>query len=527
MIPRDEYIRELYKELKSCRKVAEHLATEGVHLSRRAINDIVLNMSRAKVHKEKPIKPTKPSISGAYEALPPLLAIAKKFIITAAQNNTTVHADFFKSILTYARENNAQVLVAPFTYNKKGFQNASSDDESLTYDPAVTPYLFNQRLQLTEGLTFFAELDILPTAVNPLSDLESFCRGGSGIVPHTKTAMQSLPRLVAEHNPRFLYSTGACTMYNYIQRKAGQKAEFHHSFGALVVEVADDGTWFVRQVIADEDGGFYDIDTYYSPTGSRVNTKPSILVWGDIHIPNEDKNVVKVTRDLVKEVNARTHILHDVLDFNTRNHHNIKDRYHKMAVYNTTVQEELTAVKTFVNSLLDPVENDVEVFIIDSNHNNALLRWVKDLNGVHEENPQNALLWHSLNMVAIQYTLADAGIALSTEVLKVALGAFPSGVYFVPVNTTLQKDTVELSMHGHNGVNGARGGPQSLKKVAKACVGHSHSASIVDGLYTVGTTSKMNMGYNVGPTTWSHTHCVIYPNGKRTLITIVNNKWRA
>jgi hypothetical protein len=32
--------------------------------------------------------------------------------------------------------------------------------------------------------------------------------------------------------------------------------------------------------------------------------------------------------------------------------------------------------------------------------------------------------------------------------------------------------------------------------------------------------------YTSGPSGWLNTHCVIYPNGKRSLLNIIKGKWR-
>jgi hypothetical protein len=47
-----------------------------------------------------------------------------------------------------------------------------------------------------------------------------------------------------------------------------------------------------------------------------------------------------------------------------------------------------------------------------------------------------------------------------------------------------------------------------------------------DGIYTSGTTSKLDMGYNKGLSSWSHSHVVTLPNGKRQIITLQNGRWR-
>jgi hypothetical protein len=58
-------------------------------------------------------------------------------------------------------------------------------------------------------------------------------------------------------------------------------------------------------------------------------------------------------------------------------------------------------------------------------------------------------------------------------------------------------------------------------------IGHSHSAAIIDGVYVAGLCGLLDQGYNQGPSGWSHTQIITYPNSKRTLLTILDGKWRA
>lgn len=44
------------------------------------------------------------------------------------------------------------------------------------------------------------------------------------------------------------------------------------------------------------------------------------------------------------------------------------------------------------------------------------------------------------------------------------------------------------------------------------------------GVYQVGTSSRLNLPYAKGPSSWSHTFCITYKNGKRTLCTIWKGK---
>jgi len=61
----------------------------------------------------------------------------------------------------------------------------------------------------------------------------------------------------------------------------------------------------------------------------------------------------------------------------------------------------------------------------------------------------------------------------------------------------------------------------------KAIVGHTHQAGIHDGIYTAGVSGSLDMDYNRGPSSWSHSHVLTYPNGKRAIVTMWRDKWRA
>lgn len=213
----------------------------------------------------------------------------KRYILTSAQNNTFAHDEFLQSLETMANHINAQIIVGTFSYNKTGFQNLEKGDKEW-FDPKLTSYILDEPVRLANGLIWCGELNILPTATNPLSGLYSYTKNDSGIIPHAKVQLESLPTHKFEPT-RMLYTTGAVTKRNYIQKKAGQKASFHHIFGALLVEIDDDGEWFVRQLIANsETGEFFDLDTLYTPKGIFKSRYVEAINWGDIHVEKLDED---------------------------------------------------------------------------------------------------------------------------------------------------------------------------------------------------------------------------------------------
>jgi hypothetical protein len=109
-------------------------------------------------------------------------------------------------------------------------------------------------------------------------------------------------------------------------------------------------------------------------------------------------------------------------------------------------------------------------------------------------------------------------------------GLKPGAVRFLLPDESFEVKEVECGMHGHLGPDGAFGSPSNLAKIGKkATTAHTHSCGIYHGLYVAGTSSKLtrDWDYTIGPSSWTHSHVVLYPNGQRTIITMKNGKWCA
>lgn len=85
---------------------------------------------------------------------------------------------------------------------------------------------------------------------------------------------------------------------------------------------------------------------------------------------------------------------------------------------------------------------------------------------------------------------------------------------------------IYVGYHGDRGMNGARGTLASFSKIGtKTITGHSHTPGIEKGAYAVGTSTYLSLEYTHGPSSWMNTHCLIFPNGKRQLIHIIDGEW--
>jgi hypothetical protein len=91
-----------------------------------------------------------------------------------------------------------------------------------------------------------------------------------------------------------------------------------------------------------------------------------------------------------------------------------------------------------------------------------------------------------------------------------------------------QNGGIENGMHGHLGINGARPSPASFARLGRpATTAHTHSCGIIDDLYVAGVSAKLDQGYNKGPSSWSQSHVLTLPNGKRQIVTIWRGQWKA
>lgn len=534
-------IRGFIKSEGSIRAAAKHITTfYDTKASESGIRNYLANQKPSKKRKEDS-RPIAGGVLDAPDARRKSLT-GTRFVFTSAQNNTFVHENFFASLLQFCNHNNAELVVSRFTYNKSGFQNGTKDDKELWYDDRLQEFLLDESAQVCKELIFCGELDILPTAGNPLSGFEGYSHNSSGIIPHAKVAMQSLPRMAGE-SARFLYTTGAVTLRNYIQRKAGQKAEFHHVFGALYVEVDEAGNFFARQLIADNSGVFYDLTNKYTPEGVECGYNALAVNYGDIHIEKMDDNVLEGAwgdgPSILNVLQPTFQFIHDLTDFSARNHHNIHDPYFladKHFNSESSVEEGIMQSAQFLEYI---TRKGNMAIVVESNHDLAFHRWLKEAD--IRKDPENAEYFHRMNALQFKairtkerrFSIYETALREKFDLINVEF-LREDDSFVIGNNQEIEYETgeivggIECGLHGHRGPNGARGSARNLRTIGrKINLGHSHSAGIIDGAYVAGVSGLLDMGYNKGPSSWSHSHIVTYQNGKRAIISMRGSKWRA
>ena len=469
----------------------------------------------------------------------------KRYIFTSAQNNTKMHEQLWTNLLALSEHYNAEICVARFFYVKsglgaKGDKSMEKSERSGLYDPKIIewderliPHLVDDRVQVAPGLVWCGEMNILPTADRPLSGLQVYTGRNSGIFPHAKIAMESVASNLHEAT-KFNYTTGAVTVRNYIQKKAGLKAEFHHCYGALMVEVNSDGDWWCRQLNAEDNGTIYDLDVKVRGGNVTTDNRVEAINWGDIHVDELDMSVAEAAwgdDGMFLALKPKHQFCHDVLDFKPRSGHHVKrtlpyDRLRAWTTVGHSVEEEVDRVANFLNEIST---RWCKTVVVDSNHHRHFDEWLMTSDW------RNDIGENTIFLLEAQLEYAHQVLENPKDPVNILKWAIDRADY-KPINLEVLNqddpyiicDSIECGMHGHLGPNGTRGSPTAFARMGRRTnLGHTHVAGIWDGIYYAGTCSHLSMDYNKGPSSWSHSHIITYENGKRAIVTMWNGRWRA
>ena len=450
------------------------------------------------------------------------------YVITCAQNATPVHLKAFKSLVMYCHTVGATLLVVPARYKNPTSVWSERQKTDDWWDTRVMPYMTTERVHLAPGLVLAADVKIQPTASSPLSGFESLTGTDSCIIGHPKMQFRCVASPSGRY-PKILSTTGAVTVRNSTNSKAGALGDFHHFLGAVVVESA--GNWYtIRQLNCDrKSGSFTDIDINYSPSGPRPAQRAEALVLGDVHYAVTDPVVDAVTfgsGGMVDTLRPKHIVVHDVFDGVTVNPHHIGDAYIKTSKYHGRQSHVRAEVEDTCDYLSKIGRSGARVHVVKSNHNDFLRRWMS----THDwrSDPSNAefFLETAAHMVA-DSRMTPGGIEYP-DPFGYWVNKLSPKTHYLGQRESLCIADIECSMHGHEGPNGTRGTLRNLARIgAKVITGHTHTPGIEEGNYQSGTSTPLQLDYNSGPSSWMQAHTVIYATGKRALLLIVDGLWHA
>jgi hypothetical protein len=448
----------------------------------------------------------------------------KRFIITWAQNNTPVHQPFFDNLLAYAKYLKAGIHVIAGRYKNPTSVFEDADEEF--WADEVLPYLDANRHNIHKYLSIMSDIKIQPTAVNPMSSLQSVSGINSCIFGSPKVQMEVIP--VLQNNfPKMMLTTGAVTQANYTDSKAGKKGEFHHTFGFVVVEIKDDNLFFMRQVTADDKtGNFTDLYFRIEEGNVKVINECEAIVWGDLHYGHHDEAVFKKTMELSQSLKPKHVVLHDVFDGYSINHHEMKDPFAQFGKEKKGENEIEDEIKKLMAGLR-LFEKFSNVVIVRGNHDDFIDRWLKNEDWRRQPTTKNSLAYMKYSLILLKQ---HAEAAEFDKEIKGVLPELINNEYpkfkTLGLNDSYRVKNWELGQHGHVGKNGSRGGFIQFRGLnTKIVTAHSHTPQRKDGALCVGTTTKLRMGYNNGASSWLHSHVIIHSDGKGQHINFIKGEY--
>lgn len=462
----------------------------------------------------------------------------KRYIVTWAQNNTPVHEMFLRNIEAYAKEIDAEIIVIAGRY--KNPTSVFEDEVHESWHSRVEPYLYANRHNLHKHLVLVGDVKISPTAVTPMTGMRGFSGSESCIFGHPKVQMETVP--VLEGMPaKMMMTTGACTLANYTDSKAGKKGEFHHILGFVVVEIKDNHKFFTRQVTASDNGDFNDL--YYNvkfkggpkkidlipgltfaskeiegKSKIKRNSEIDAIILGDIHFGEHDQAVLDATTNiLLEKLKPKEVVLHDIFNGHSISHHDRKDAF---AQYRKEIEGKNDVDKE-IREMIDGLKPfaKYKTIIARSNHDDFIDRWLKDADWKRDGSIKNAPAYMRFSAMLLTNE-APKGI-IPTIVEK----EYPDMITLGRSDSYRIHDW-EVGQHGDIGASGSRGSINQFRGLnSKMIIGHSHSPSRKDGVVQVGTSTLLRVGYNIGPSGWLQTHAIVHSDGKVQHINFISGEF--
>lgn len=455
------------------------------------------------------------------------LGKARNFVITSAQNATPVHEGFLKALEHYCNVNDAELIVIPIRYKNATSRWTASQQNEEYWVKEVQPYLYNQRKKLNDNLILMGDIKTVPTAQSPLTGFEGITHGESGILGHSRCQMKTIPT-PANKLPKILTTTGSVTVKNYTDSKAGKMGEFHHVFGAVVVECVGRKKFHMRRLKACRDGSFIDWRTEYLPTGrSRKAARAKALVYGDTHYRFLDDGVREATwgaGGLVDVLDPEWQIFHDLLDGYFRNPHHRDNVFVEIAKRQNDLHLGEQEIRETIEFLSSVTTKRNKSCVVSSNHDDFLARWIRGSDWRGDPDNAEFYLRTALAMVrSVSFNPASGSEVINPFTYWIEQLANNPSIKCLGLDESFMVGNTECGYHGDRGPNGARGSIMNLSRLGtRVMSGHGHSPGEEGGHTRVGTSTGLRQEYTIGPGSWLNTHGVIHANNKSQLIHIID-----
>lgn len=499
-----KFIKDYYGNM---RKLYDYMAKENPIVFQQLVNDSIFTEENFKKLKNQVKK-------------------HKRFIVTTAVSGKEVDELALKAMQTFCKNEDAMILIQPC-------EDVASRNSVFDYelDRRLRDCGFVYKDLYLNSNFYLSSITVSAKQINPLTGLDRLAQSkGSTILASPKQYLKFVPNSNLKL-PHALMTTGAVTISDYSTDKSMSKrtsylAEFDHIVGAVIIEIEDKDTFHFRQIQFDHDGSFYDFGWKYSPDGSVTPMETLIengentpkCVFGDTHAGSHDKEIDQVLAEITDYVCADEIIVHDLFDNRFNNHHDVGKPVTRAKLAMQKKTKMMTEGEITANWLNNWTQKVNRVTIVKSNHDEALERYIDE--GRWKDDPEN--LYDACLLVRKRMEGKDPLRYLVETMVGLSE---PEKINWLSRDEDYMIYGIECGSHGDKGGNGSRGSLQGIEKsYHKATVGHSHTAGILRNVYQVGTSTKLKLGYNTGPSSWTNTMCIHYPNGQRQLINMFRNK---
>ena len=448
-----------------------------------------------------------------------------QYVITWAQNATPADAGFLTALHAFCSDQTAELAIMPGRHKNPTSRWSESQSNEEVWAPELHPYLYLGRKSLNSNLHLISDIRILPTAVTPLTGFESVTGGESCIIPHPK--FQAKTVATPSHKlAKWMMTTGAVTVPNYTDSRAGKGGERHHVLGALFVKIDSRQIFHIWQLnYCKKNQGFIFGRKSYHADGSVRDAAPwKALVMGDAHWRFADPAVVENTfGQLCDVLNPERLVWHDLLDAYSCSPHHGADPFKLYAKRQSGYDDVRKEVDSTIDWMLSCGKGRQNV-IVPSNHDNMLKRWI-----VREDwrrDPVNAEFYLETALAMLRHTrMTDIGTSTPDPFQQMIDARGADNVHVAPVNGRYEVGGIALNLHGDQGPNGARGSRMNIRRVGqRTIIGHSHSPGAEEGCWQTGTMTRLSAEYTGPLGSWMNTHVGINAFDKRCFFTHINKK---
>lgn len=443
----------------------------------------------------------------------------KRLFVTCAVEGQPVNAKALQTALNYCKVTGAEFVCVPRDYylSQPNVMHKGEKRKRHRYAKALIPYLRRPDWLLNKNLMLRGSAYMSPTNQNVLSGKGPLAAGHSLILAHPQQAQEFFYGGQSRGTVQII-TTGAITSERYSASEVGDKAEFHHVLGGLIVEIKNDKVFYVRHVGFAKDGSFIDMADRWTTEGApEAAPRLPALVFGDLHCADRVKAVFDEQfrpgglADTLKPLRV---MLHDALDgFFINNHKSIFE----LAAGHDHLKDTADEIDEFVHLMqrLCLQYPDTKFIAVGSNHTDWFTRWAGQ---ECKSTRRSVLLLHS----RLRAWLFEK--AVSPKRVPEAMD-FVAYLIDMPNFSVLHSDDqlevlgTELSLHGHRGPLGARGNINTFAKLGvKVISGHRHQAGRKLGAMVVGTCGPLEGGYRHAIDAATHSHGLLYASKKRTLV---------